>query len=368
MSNPEYNGTPAPSGEFDPTTRHIQEITATMGVQPALPGNEQRSAAPPPSLPLGRLASLHRQGIHTLISRGPRSDREALEATIRRQREAAADFPSMPEGLDIDGAQEFFAERGLIMKPVTVLTEDTVEAFREEMRRVGASNMSIEELGWQNPRTGGRIIAHYSVPLDRIIAIRPNRPLTPLEQYELNKAIAHDGAHSTIQADKLVYVREGDGLSLNLDAASGFLHNTRGGPGSAAEEAYAELEGADYVRKKLGMPNGIWGGDTPGTAQLGDFPSVPLVYLSPTDEAMQNATMVPGALTAYALEQIAEVRPELRAALDASRTSVEGRRQVAKIINSVQPGLYARFLHARENNPHDFAALLLDVEAALGKR
>jgi hypothetical protein len=74
-----------------------------------------------------------------------------------------------------------------------------------------------------------------------------------------------------------------------------------------------------------------------------------------------------GALAGYAIGLLADEEPALHDALVASRGSIGGLRDVAKILNSIQPGLY-KDLRKLQYNKDDFSAGLKLVKDALKSR
>jgi hypothetical protein len=131
--------------------------------------------------------------------------------------------------------------------------------------------------------------------------------------------------------------------------------------GDFLDEGIAELMASKYVREALNMPHGIWGDIGPRPTHNGDM--LPPAYLwkgtDPTHYSYND-----NAVAAYGLEMINDVNPELLPALIAARTTTEGRRDVARIIEGIQPGLY-RELRKLPKTPEGFSHGLHLIQSAI---
>jgi hypothetical protein len=355
----------------DLTVEAIQEVINTMGGDQT----EAASAADPKQAPLPDtpdiVAVKKRLGIPIRLSEAPPHVRKSVIEDLSKLQQLGGEMPSQDEGLEIELERigNFFASRGLTVRPVTILTAESHADYVKRLGKAGFTWPALSGLGVPD-EYGVTPTAVYVPPLRRIIALRPPGELTPEQLFELNRDLAHEAAHSTAVEEEMVY-KEDDARKSRRYAhprhGAVYLLGQAAGKGTFSEEAYAELLTADYTRNELGMPEGIWPlVDRPVPLGIKPFGNVPAVYLQPGKEP-GRASMTIGALAAHGMELIIEERPELRSALDESRRTVEGRRQVARIIESVKRGLYGDLLDLNQTSPYHFDAGLWVIKKALNR-
>jgi hypothetical protein len=158
------------------------------------------------------------------------------------------------------------------------------------------------------------------------------------------------------------------------------VHMPRGGhilqpdPDHAAgeyiEEGFAELMAAEYARDILGG-DGLWPEGRPMPPEIDGDPVPPQLATLPAGYVWQGENGLPiCSSTSFAdagIELLVQARPALREALIRARSEISGLRDVARLIDSVAPGLYRRIRQAPYSN-EGFGAALDDVRAVTGRQ
>lgn len=251
--------------------------------------------------------------------------REWTEARNR----AALDLAPVPDnrGISTSRAQNWIRGLGLTARPCVIAGRDALQQYRRDLTAAGYGIPALDRL-----LDRGDLGAVYSPEVRLVIACRNGEPARYLEN-----VIVHELAHGT---ENLIQEWTAEQLPGPVPAWN--LQILRGGfnvvsvqgteTGALLEEGFAELLAAEYTRDVLG-------GEGLLPARL-----VPPHLAAISGHIWQTG---PGAWTysrsapaAAAVKLLAEARPELRGALIRARTSPRALTDVARIINSIRPGLY----------------------------
>jgi hypothetical protein len=354
-----------PDAQSDTTTQAVYGVISTLNSGPSLPEQEAEAHA------LRTMSVKRNLDIPIRLLELPAAERQRILARNAEHRRLAAEiFPPQPDDLGLDDVDAYFAESGLSTAPASIMTPDEFLVCAKEMIRHGYRHHSLSEiiaaLECGLPLDEVDTTAHYLDDLGRVIVLRSPGEITEPKRIILLTKVAHEKAHSTgaDEEDTMVCLEE------NLDMHNGF-RQSRGGfavydeilgqAGYFLEEGFSELKAIDYVRDRLGLPTGLW---TDGSQyQTIAGVTLPSAYVMHDPDTGASETGL-GAIPAYGLELIRNVRPELQTALDDSRTSVQGLRRVVRIINSVDPRLYGALLRA-PISPEGFTRALETIRQKL---
>jgi hypothetical protein len=279
--------------------------------------------------------------------------------------------PSFEHGLDVQRVDRFLAARGLDAPPVVLLTASTAARVRDGLARLGYSHSVLDGLASHDGQAEG---AHFG-ELGIAVAMR-DLALERLNGTAYTEAVlVHEKAHGSAVVNDIVIYRTQDGHAEYFPARRGFYcpdqrrRTALEDQGAFLEEAFAHYLAGEYVRSELGMPNGVWrrGAQPSWVAGLPDLPARYLWGASTAHaKGASGVRYTPAAFAAAGLELLIDRRPELWPALVSARTSVSGLRDVARIIESVDAGLYGQ-LRRLDYNEKDFTAGLAAIRSSLAR-
>lgn len=250
----------------------------------------------------------------------------------------------------------FFHRFGLNTAPVALASPNEVLQLYEQLTDVGLQDEHIRQLGVESSGSSAESIQALYLPTpDIIIGVRWPDLLNNEkgEEYFLY-LLAHEKAHSSSQFNRFVVERTSDTqLSYRVPRTGHAVQTDGGRYGEFLEEGFADFMAAEFVRNELNLPNGAWDHDYP--VSMGEYPPLPGVYTWPTRTGGVVST---GAYAAYGLE--------LYSSLIDARQTVDGLRKVAKIIEDVETGLYAKLMKLPRTQK-DFAQGLENIQQALDR-
>lgn len=217
------------------------------------------------------------------------------------------DLPENHEGINVQSVQEFFAEEGLQTGDFLIIEPHHIDTFnRIATSRGVASFPSAKEDRFTNGTTIPRIN----------MAVVPRFPEVE-EEYgvsEFESTLVHELAHSSSKWNEMMIVESPKKLAflpqrinfIRPDSTNGQSIFDNGN--YYYEEGFAALMEARYAMK-MGRPRSNNQYSVPDVAREG-------------------------------LEKIIKAIPEYYPALIEARTCVEGLRKIARLTNSIRPGLY----------------------------
>jgi hypothetical protein len=279
--------------------------------------------------------------MHGDVGKSPMGEEDATEELRNewlQQREAILALPSNAEGLNLD----------------------RVDAYR---RKMGGRDVALRFLSPDNFRRSldiardkqdGHVTGHYSQEADVIAVIRDTSEgsLETLNGPELTESFAvHELDHAanehqhtkidvTIEKRRLrkpVTYTTAQKRRMGSIVRTGAVEEIY--EGSGIEEAQAEFERGKYVVEVLNRPQGFTDdGIVPGKPSPLDKYSFKMQ--KPDGTVVNKSTQY--AVEAVILELMVDCEPKLLDALRASKHSVEGLRERARIMNSILPGAYQR--------------------------
>ncbi|HTE57532.1 MAG TPA: hypothetical protein VK694_02220 [Verrucomicrobiae bacterium] len=262
------------------------------------------------------------------------------------------EFPSVEEGLDMDGIRAARERMGVTERPLRFLSPEDYQSV-------------LTLLEDSEDHSSGRYLYNQDVLL-----VKRDPSLEALNGPGYTESLAvHEMAHSgmSISLTANVDIKRGivDGIEQQYVTGGIEQHPTRAGfivkgpetqegkerkiHGSALEEGYAELERGIF-NISIGRPNGF------GVAgqEDGYDPYAKYSVLSKTEKGEVQSSDTPGASVAVILEVLIEKDPEILDALRrrnlGGRDSVDGHREFIQRVNHLVPGLYKKL---RQLNHHD---------------
>ena len=278
--------------------------------------------------------------------------------------------PSREVGVNMDRVDRYIEAKGLYAAPALLLTRSEIATFRDRLASAAFRSSALDELAEPEIEGGRIVVGEYIAELGMVIvaidASIPDMDESIRAAY-LEAFVVHEKAHGSSHiSNDLTYEPE----QFARRARSGFATNKvqpgespsieQASVGSFFEEAFAEFVTGEYVRDELGLPRGFWG-DEGVPVHKGDpelLSKIRGVYLWPQTDGGFNYGSA--AIAATGMELLIDLRPELYQAVYHSRNSVNGLRQVARVVNSIEPGLYER-LRQLEYSQADFFTGLSEV-------
>jgi hypothetical protein len=297
-----------------------------------------------------------------------RTDRLAVMKHSSSLRSAARDYlpRSHDDGLDVRRVDRFLAARGLSAPPAVLLTKPEVAAFRDTLLdRFGWSTRSLDLMA--SPSSGQTWTAGgYEASLGLVVMIR-DYAMERLNGPGYTEALlVHEKAHGN-DVDNNVMCEKEDGQFSYFHNRTGFScaeqGPSTGAPtqGSFLEEGFADYLAGEYSTSQLGRWYGPW--------PYGDRPPLDAPLDQVPDQYFWRDAYHPGCLAfgfgvlaASGLKLLMDRDPRLWPALVSARTSVKGLRDVARIVESADTGLYDR-LRRLDYNTDDFAAGFTTIQA-----
>jgi hypothetical protein len=268
---------------------------------------------------------------------------EVSNAVSERQREVAFSlFPDHDSGELEQQIDDFYASEGLTTAPALILKPKEIPRLIKGLRKAGYRDMRLNKLGRMDNSSESVVGAIYLGSLGLIVACRPEEFQQSWERTFLQFLLAHEKSHSTSTFSDEVYMSTKKGPQFYSGRIGlGVIRNSETGKsiGELLEEAVPTYMAARYIRNGLNKPNGVWGEHE--SFRIREDLTLPSVHVWPTESGQARSVFVQvGSPLAYGFERLVGQHPELHGALIESRKSVEGLREVAKILNKIQPGLY----------------------------
>ena len=256
-------------------------------------------------------------------------------------------------GLNTGRVDAWLSAKGLTPPPAVVMGLSEARAYRQALAAAGHQIGLLDKMAdWD-----GRHIAGVHVREAGLVLSYRAHGMDEWTQAHL----VHEKAHGCeLPREFTARVTAGGGWELQLPR-SGYNVRPPGGPetGAWVEEGWAAMLSAEYARDVL-HGAGLWPAGRTLPADLAALPAGH-AWESPDGPAPVCS------ITAFAgagLEMLVTARPDLYDALVRARAQPAGLRDTARIINSVQPGLYQR-LRRHEYSDEGLRAGLDDVRAAL---
>jgi hypothetical protein len=277
----------------------------------------------------------------TTVEDAPTDEHEFIQdylgAAKARLFEAA---PSREEGINTERVDQFLHDQGLQTKPSLLLNPEDVPGLHDAMVDVGFDHPHIRCL--RGTKTAGEVTLEgvYLELLGTVLMVRSPEMEAVYGSNFSEQLLAHEKAHSSEDDGPVVYRKTQEGRIIFAAVRGGQFVPKRSEPdvdsfrGTFLEEAFAERVAARYTAEELSLP---------------------------------ASTHTLASVAAHGIDLIARVEPAIDDALIQARTSIEGKREVAQIINSVRPGLYMELCKLQYNDT-DFSFGLQSIQAALAAR
>lgn len=298
----------------------------------------------------------------------PYINSERPSAIVEVRKKLLKKFPiEEVEGLNLNRVESFMTDLGLEIKPYIIID-------REDLRRVKRTMKPYDFLGGILYKRKNNI-GIYNTPLGISIILRDP------EDEELNGSIftegmiVHELGHSSSQHQDLVQTKPNSFQTSRV----GFYFPGKRGSSGFIEEGFADMIRARYVAKNATrsevqhlvaavaargfrqvriedtIPLGLEGGPL--------FP-IPLKYFYVGKDALSSTTG--SSFAGYAIELLCKKIPTLEKSMVLGRTSVEGLREIARLINGVSPGLYQRLQKGNYSYSDYYPKLGLVINEAMG--
>jgi hypothetical protein len=232
-------------------------------------------------------------------------EREELVSNLIGARHEMLELPENHEGIDIQSVQRFFEEEGLQTGDFLIIDPHRIETFNHI-----ASSRGVASFPTNNE---GRFTHGTTIPrLNIAVVPRFSEVEKEYGVKEFESTLVHELAHTSSKWNEMMIIESTKQLTflpqrinfIRPDSTNGHSISEKGN--YYFEEGFAALMEAKYAVK---MGSEVTQRSVPDVARVG-------------------------------IEKIIEVIPEYYPALIEARTSVEGLRKIARLTNSIKPGLY----------------------------
>lgn len=258
-----------------------------------------------------------------------KKETQALVRDVVTARKKLLKLPENHTGVDIESVQNFFAEEGLMTGDFLVLDPAHLDHFNSITREHRMAEYPAAREGFLTHGTSITQINMAVVP--RFAEVEEEHGVEAFES-----TLVHELTHTTSRWNEILMIGSEEKLGIYPQRAN-FIRSdsTNGGTISDKsnyffEEGFAALMEAKYATK-MGRPTSNY--SVPDKARVG-------------------------------LERLVDELPDFYPALIEARASVEGLRKIARLTNSVQPGLYSKLSRLSYAND-DFALGTEMIEKAL---
>lgn len=278
--------------------------------------------------------------------------------TKQRILEAAKNLSEHAREEQIDQVREYFSSLGLRTPDTTiVLSPDEVAQFEAESKSILPTF-----------HEGHASAAMYRADVDITFVLDLDKNPDHNSVDSTTYLLAHEMAHGT---SEWLEKNKRDNDTQKQMARIGLLTQRVGSEydgktmhGVILEEGFAEYMAAQFIKEGLHLPNGQWDEGMAFNCPFGDqIITVPGPYAWATPD--KDITFASSSATAVGFEMIAQQIPEFHDALIESRHSVDGLRDVAKILNSLSPTLYSQLTklsYNREDHAHAYNLITAALE------
>lgn len=255
----------------------------------------------------------------------------------------------------------FLIDKGLSPSRAILLNPEDVPVFRQKLADFGWSHPLLDELGVER-ENGFTWMGGNFDDLGLVVMVRSPQIEEANGTAYTEATLLHEKAHSAHAFDDLIYTKAGTNINYWVPRHGHGIAAKAGSEGAFFEEGFAELLAAEYMKEQMGMPNGVWDEDITVPTKTGD--DLPGIYAWKVDDS--KFLYANSAIAAHGLELLMVEKSELYQALLKARNSVEGLRQVAQVVDSVEPGLYPK-LRKLSYSEAGFSEGLHDIKSALSE-
>jgi hypothetical protein len=258
-----------------------------------------------------------------VITKDRQAQRERIEAAL----------PHDESGLDLASVDTFIVGLGLRTVGRIVVGETDEKKSRQRLREMGV--IGQEE---------GNFAGFYHSVAELAIVFRHKKHERKNGPGFTESLVVHEQAHGSSTFNSHSMQVQVDERSINYaQFRMGQVVISGGQRNIFLEEAFADAVRGKYVREVLDKPGGFAGVESEldtYKAEAGD--ELPILPEFSMRDKRGRKVYIMNALAGSALEFMAQNDPGLWPALLEARSSVEGLREVARRIETIEPGLYTK--------------------------